>query len=117
HLGRHEVDVEPAKLLEIRPLGDLHPVAPDLPAEPPGAESRLLPVVLDETDVVAAQVDPDRLERGEIEVEHLLRGRLQHHLILEVVLEAVWVLAVASVERTDDGLDVGGLPRLRTEAA
>src|SRR5262245_40902729 len=54
HLGGNELDVEASQLLEIRPLRDLHPVAPDLPSEPPGAERRLLPVVLDEPHVVAA---------------------------------------------------------------
>ena len=65
-LGRHRLAVEAARLLEVGELGDLHPVAPDLPAEAPGAERRALPVVLDEADVVLARVDADgaRASRG-----------------------------------------------------
>src|SRR5437660_1315249 len=88
HLGRDEFDVEAAELLEIRPLRDLHPVAPDLPAKAPGAQSRLLPVVLDQAHVVPAEVDSERLERGPVKVEHVRGRRLEHDLVLEVVLEA-----------------------------
>ena len=52
------------------------------------------------------QVDADRLERGEVEVEHVVRGRLQEHLVLVVLLEAERVLAVASVRGADRRLDV-----------
>src|SRR4051812_26574813 len=62
-LRRDELDLDPAELLEVRPLRDLHPVAPDLPAEAPGAERRLLPVVLDQAHVVLREVDAERLER------------------------------------------------------
>src|SRR5919106_4268144 len=65
-LCRNQVELEPAELLEVRELGDLHPVHPDLPAEPPGTEGRPLPVVLHEPDVVLSEVDSDRLERGEV---------------------------------------------------
>ena len=56
-----------ADLLEIGELADLHAVAPDLPAEPPGAERRAFPVVLDEADVVQVHVDADGFERAEVE--------------------------------------------------
>ena len=92
-----ELEVEAAELLEVRELRDLHAVAPDLPAEAPRAERRPFPVVLDEADVVPLEVDPDRRERFEVEVEHVRRRRLEHHLVLEVVLEPVRVLAVAAV--------------------
>src|SRR5215207_8647638 len=107
-LGRNELHIEAAELLEVRPLRDLHPVAPDLPPEAPGTQRRLLPVVLDEADVVAAHVDSYRLQRSEVEVEHVFRRRLEHDLVLKVMLEAVRVLAVPPVERADDGLDVAG---------
>ena len=110
HLGRDHLEVDPAQLLEVRELGDLHRVAPDLPAEAPRAEGRLLPVVLDQADVVLREVDPERVERAEVLVEHVLGRRLQDHLVLEVVLEAERVLAVAAVRGPDDGLDVGGAP-------
>ena len=93
----HELDVDAAELLEVRELRDLHAVAPDLPAEAPGAERRLLPVVLDQANVVLLEVDPERLERAEVPVEDVLGRRLEDHLVLEVVLEPERVLAVAAV--------------------
>src|SRR5262249_49627933 len=61
-LGRDQVELEAAELLEVRELRYLHPVDPDLPAKPPGAERRLLPAVRDEAHVVRSQVDPERGE-------------------------------------------------------
>ena len=58
------------------------------------------------------EVDADRAERAEVEVEHVLRRRLEDHLVLEVLLEAERVLAVAAVGRADARLDVRGLPRI-----
>ena len=51
-LASDRKDVKAPYLLEVGVLGHLHPVAPDLPAQAPGADSRVFPVVLDETDVV-----------------------------------------------------------------
>ena len=39
-------------LLEIGELADFHAVAPAFPAQPPGAEGRTFPIVLDKADVV-----------------------------------------------------------------
>src|SRR5437764_12918212 len=50
--GRDGVAFDAADLLEIGELADLHAVEPDLPTEPPGAEGRALPIVLDKADVV-----------------------------------------------------------------
>ena len=58
-LARDGIAVEAADLLEIGELRHLHAVEPDLPAEPPGAERRALPVVLDEADVVLQGIDAD----------------------------------------------------------
>ena len=62
-------------LLEIGELRDLHAVAPAFPAEPPGAERRALPIVLDEADVVQGEVDADRGKRAQVEVLQVLRRR------------------------------------------
>ena len=51
-LARDRRAVEPADLLEIGELRHFHAVAPHFPAQPPGAERRAFPVVLDEADVV-----------------------------------------------------------------
>ena len=52
----HRRALHSGDLLEIGELRDLHPVAPALPAQSPGAKGRALPIVLDETDVVQAGV-------------------------------------------------------------
>ena len=67
-LARDRAAVVAADLLEVGVLADLHAVAPDLPAEAPGAERRALPVVLDEADVVQLHVDADRRQRTEVDV-------------------------------------------------
>ena len=61
--------------------------------------------------------DAERAERAEVEVLHVVGRRLQDHLVLEVVLEAERVLAVAAVGRADRRLDVGHAPRVGPEAA
>jgi hypothetical protein len=106
-----------ADLLKIGELADLHAVAPDLPAQPPGAERRAFPVVLDEAHVVGQRVDADRLEASQVEVLEIIGGRLEHHLKLVVVLQAVRVLAVASVGRAARRLHVDRTPGLGTERA
>ena len=59
-LAGDRLAVDAADLLEVGELRDLHAVQPDLPAEAPGAERRVLPVVLDEADVVGLQVEAER---------------------------------------------------------
>src|SRR3546814_18647532 len=44
-LARDRLAVEAAHLLEISELGDFHPVAPDLPAQPPCAQCRRFPEI------------------------------------------------------------------------
>ena len=65
-LTRDRLAIEPADLLEVGELGDLHAVAPDLPAQAPGAQRRALPVILDEANVVRQRIDADRPEAVEI---------------------------------------------------
>jgi len=112
-LARDRRQVDAADLLEVGELRDLHRIAPDLPAEAPGAEGRLLPVVLDEPDVVLAEVDSERGQRAEVLIEDVFGRRLENDLELKVVLEAERVLAVASVHRADHGLDVCRAPLLQ----
>ena len=64
--ARDRQAVEAAHLLKIGELRHLHAVAPDLPAETPGAERRRFPVVLDEADVVLGEIDADRFKAAEI---------------------------------------------------
>ena len=116
-LARNEIDVDAADLLEVGELADLRAVAPHFPAQPPGAERRALPIVLDETDVVQGGVDADRLERAEIALEDVGRRRLQDGLELVVVLQAHGVVAIAAVRGPPRRLHVGGVPGLRAQRA
>jgi hypothetical protein len=58
--------LEARDLLEIGELRDFHAVAPAFPAEPPGAQRRAFPVVLDEAQIVDRRIDADGVERLEI---------------------------------------------------
>jgi hypothetical protein len=113
----HRRAFESRNLLEIGELGDLHAVAPALPAEPPGAERRTFPVVLDEPDVMQRGIDSDRRKRLQIEILNVGGRGLQDHLVLIIVLQPVRVLAVAPVLGTARGLHIGGVPRVRAERA
>jgi hypothetical protein len=109
--------VKPADLLEIGELGDFHPIAPDFPAQAPGAERGAFPVVLDKADVVRQRIDADLGQAGEVQLLQVFRVRLQDDLVLVIVLQPVRVLAVTAVGGPARGLDVGGFPRLRPERA
>jgi hypothetical protein len=84
---------------------------------PPRAERRVLPVVLDEAHVVLLEVEAERLERAEVEVEDVGRRGLEHDLELVVLEQPVRVLAVAAVLRAARRLHVRGAPRLGAERA
>ena len=109
-LDRHGVDLDAADLLEVGELGDLHAIHPHLPAKAPGAKRRALPVVLDEAHVVLGRVQANGCERPKVEVLGVDRGRLEEHLELVVVLQAVGVLAIATVSRTAARLRIAGAP-------
>src|SRR4029079_1882274 len=96
-LARDRIAVEAPDLLEIGELRQLHGVEPHLPAEPPSAERRALPVVLDEADVVVRGIDSNRVEALQIKVLNVGRRRLEDHLELIIVLKPVGILAIAAV--------------------
>src|SRR5882724_3393551 len=116
-LAEHRLAGEAADFLEVGELRDLHAVEPHFPAEPPGAERGRFPVVLDKTDVVLLRVDAERDERLQVALLDVRRRRLEHHLVLVIVLQPVRILAVAAVLGAARGLHVGGVPRLRTYRA
>src|SRR5579884_209361 len=116
-LDRDRIERNSADLLEIGELRDLHSIQPDLPAEPPGAERRRLPVVLNKADVVLLHPDAERRETLKIELLNIVGCRFEDYLILIIVLEPVGVFAVAAVGGTAGGLDIGGVPWLRAEGA
>ena len=109
--------VDAADLLEVGELGDFHAVEPHLPAQAPGTQRRVFPVVFDEADVVFFEVKSEGFERTDVQLQDVGRGRLEHHLVLVIVLQAVRVLAIATVFGAAAGLHVGGLPGLGAERA
>src|SRR5680860_551940 len=111
------IAVEAADLLEVSELRHLHAVAPHLPAEPPGAERRALPIVLDEANVVILRVDADGVETLQVELLDIARRRLQDHLKLVIMLEPVGVLTVTAILGTARGLHVSRAPRLWAQRA
>ena len=112
---RREVDA--ADLLEVGELGDLHAVEHDLPADAPRAECRGLPVVLFESNVVLAGIDPAGLEAVEIQLLHFIRRRLEDDLVLMMFEQAVRVLPKSPVVRPPRRLNVRDAPRLLPEHA
>ncbi len=115
--GGYRIEIDAAALLKISELRDLQTVQHHLPSDTPGAECGRLPVVFFELDVVLAQVNADRSERLEVQLLHVLWRGLQDYLQLQVLEEAVRILAVTSVGRTSRGLHVSDLVRIRPEHA
>ena len=111
-LAGDRIAVKAPDLLEIGELRDLHSVQPHFPAQAPRTERRVLPVVLDEADVVLLEIEAKRLERPQIEVEDVRRRRFQHDLVLVVVLHSVGILAVPAVLGPPRRLHVSRAPRL-----
>ena len=113
--GRFAVNA--ADLLEVGELRHFHTVEPDFPAQTPGAQRRVFPVVFDKPDVVLLQIKAQRFERTQVQLQNVGRGRLQHHLVLVVMLQSIGVLAIATVFRAAAGLHIGGLPGLGANGA
>ena len=108
-------EIDAARLLKVGELGDLHAVEQHLPTDAPGAEGRRFPVVLLKADVVDGRVDPEYTEGFQVQLLHVVRGRLEDYLQLKVASQAKWILAVAGVRRTTRWLDEGDSVGLRSE--
>src|SRR3546814_76483 len=74
-------------------------------------------VVLHETDVMHFGIDAQCHERADIQVDDVGRGRLEYDLVLVIMLQAVGVLAVATVFGAARWLNVGGTPWLGADRA
>jgi hypothetical protein len=110
--AEHRLALESADFLEISELRDFHAIEPHFPSEPPRAERRRLPVVLDETDIVLLEIDAQRFERAQVQALDVGRRGLEYDLILVIVLQAIGIFAVAAVFRPARGLHVSGMPGL-----
>src|SRR2546427_7242659 len=73
----------------------------------------VLPVVLDEADVVLLQVEPQGFERAQVQLQDVVGRGLEHHLELVVVLQAVGGFAQAAGLWAAGGVDVGRPSRPR----
>ena len=98
-LTRDRRQVHAAHLLKIGELRDLGAVEHHLPTDAPRAKRRRLPVVFFEADVVLARIDTHRLEAVEIDLQHFVGRRLEDHLQLMMLEQAIRVLAEPSVVR------------------
>ena len=116
-LHRDGVEFQPARLLEVGVLGDLLAVEPHLPAQPPRAQRRGLPVVFDKADVVLARVDADGLQALEVQLDGVAGIGLQDDLQLVVLLHAIGIVTETAVVGANARLDVGHIPRLRAQDA
>ena len=76
-----------------------------------------LPVVLDEAHVVLLGMRADREQRLEVQILDVERRRLEDHLELVELLQAVRVVAVAAVGRATRRLDERDVPRLGADRA
>ena len=115
NFARNRLAFQTAHLLEVRELRDFHAVHPNFPAQAPGAERRVFPVVFHEADVVHRSVDTQRAKAAQIQVNNVDGRGLEHNLILVMLMQAVGVFAVAGVLRTTGRLHVSGTPRFGTE--
>ena len=115
NLHGSRLDILAAHLLEIGELGDFHAVQPYLPAQAPGAESRRLPVILYEADIMLFRIDAKTLQRGQVQLLNVVRRRLHDDLELMMLVQAVRIVAVAAVSRAAGRLHICHIPRLRPQ--
>ena len=115
--GGDEVQVNTAALLEVSELGDFHAVEHDLPADAPGTEGGVLPVILFKFEVVLAEVNADGFEAAHVLFDDVCGGGLEDDLQLHVFVEAVGVIAIAAIGGATAGLHVAGAVGVGAEGA
>ena len=64
------------------------------------------PVVLFELEIVLCEIDADGFEAAQILIDHVVGRRLQDHLQLLVLVQAIGIFAVTAVGGTAAGLHV-----------
>ena len=103
--------------LKVGELGDFHAVQPDFPAQAPGTQRGGFPVVFNEANVVDQRVESQCAQTPQIQLLHIGRRRLDHHLELVVVLQPERVVAIATISGPAGGLHIGGAPGLGPNGA
>src|SRR5690606_22558031 len=116
-LAGHRLALQAANLLEVGELSHFHAVEPHFPAQTPGTQRRVFPVVFHEADVVDFRIHAQLFQRAQVEFLNVVGGRLADHLELVIVLQAVRVCTVAAVGRTAGRLHVGTGDGLRAQSA
>src|ERR1700691_6191500 len=93
---RDGIEIEAATLLEVSELGDLQAIQHDLPADAPSPQCGRVPIVFFKLEVVLAQVNADGDEGFQVDLLHIGRWGLKHHLKLSVFEEPVGILPVTA---------------------
>src|SRR4030065_2188675 len=65
NLNGNGVEFDPAGLLKIGELGDLHSIQPDLPPQAPRTAGGRLPIIFDEANIVLQWIDPEGLQTAQ----------------------------------------------------
>ena len=117
NFARNGFAINAAHLLEVSELRDFHAIEPNFPAQAPCTQCWIFPIVFHKTNVVLFEVKAQSFERAQIQIQNVGRCRLEHHLVLVVVLQAIGILAITAVFRTAAGLHIGGLPWLWANGA
>ena len=75
-LARHQLAINAANLLEIGELRDFHAIAPDLPAQPPSAQSRAFPIIFHKANIMRHRVNAQHFQALQIELLNIVGRRL-----------------------------------------
>ena len=114
-LDRDWIQSLAAGLLKVGELCDLKPIQPDLPAEAPCGQGRLLPVVFHEADVVDLRIDAKRLQGAQVEFLRVAGLRLEDHLVLVVETHTIRVFSVAGIVGPNGRFHIRHAPGLRPQ--
>ena len=115
-LARNWVAVVATDLLEICELRHFHTVTPHFPAQSPSPQSRAFPIVFDKADVMQGHINANGFETAQIELLQIRRAGFDEHLILVIMLQAVWIFSIAAIGWTARWLHIGRSPGLRTQS-
>lgn len=85
-LAGNRFTLQTTNLLEVSELRHFHAVQPHFPAQPPGTQRRVFPVIFHETDVVDGRVHAQLFQRTKVQLLNIVRRWLNDHLELIVVL-------------------------------
>ena len=100
-------------LLEIGELRHFHSVTPHFPAQAPSPQGRAFPIVFDKADVMEGHINANGFEAAQIELLQVRRAGFDEHLILVIVLQAVWIFPITAIGRTARWLHISSSPRFR----